>query len=331
MVNVGKQEAGGMINLGIAGLGGWGKNLVKSVQNKSDTVRFAVAATRTPAKVADFCSEHDVRLADDLSMVLEDAAIDGVVVAGPAQLHAEVAKAALEAGKHVMVIKPLALFRKDAEGLRRTAEDRNLVLAMGHDRCFLPAVDELRQCVKAGDLGRIIHAEGDFCVDRYFGLPEGDWKSNDANSQPGSLADHMLYTMIELVGPVDSVFVQAAHMAAPVDISDTATVSMRFASGASGSLTAIGVTPVFQRLHLFGTDGWAEIRNNRRYEFQPLKGEGRVVEFPAFDALKCQLESFAAAVKGEASFPVSPENAVAGVAALEAMGRSALSGRMETV
>lgn len=320
-----------MINLGIAGLGSWGKNLVKSVQGRSDAVRFTVAATRSPAKVTDFCRDHDVRLADDLSGVLEDPAIDGVVVAGPAQLHAEVARAALEAGKHVMVIKPLALFRKDAEELRLAAAERGLVLAMGHDRCFLPAVEELRKHVRAGDLGRIVHAEGDFCVNRYFSLTEDDWKSVDANSQPGSLADHMLYTMIELVGPVDSLFVQAAHLAAPVDMSDTVTVSMRFTSGASGSLTAIGITPVFHRLHLFGTEGWAEIRNNRRFEFRPLKGEGTVTEFPAFDALKCQLESFAAAVRGEAAFPVSPEDAVAGVAALDAMGRSAMSGRIETV
>jgi len=79
---------------------------------------------------------------------------------------------------------------------------------MGYDRCFLPAVDELRNRAKAGHLGRIIQAEG-------------DWKSIDANSQPGSLADHMLYTMIELVGPVDSFFVQAAHLAARVDTSET--------------------------------------------------------------------------------------------------------------
>jgi predicted dehydrogenase len=320
-----------MINLAIAGLGSWGKNLVKSVQGTSTAVRFDIAATRTPAKASEFCREQDVRLVDDLSVVLEDPAIDGVVVAGPAQLHAEVAMAVLRAGKHVMVIKPLALFREDADALRLAADEQDLVLAMGHDRCFLPAVDELRKRVSVGDLGRILHAEGNFCVDRFFGLPQGDWKSSDANSQPGSLADHMLYTMIELLGPVKNLFVQAAHLAAPLEMSDTATVSMRFASGASGSLTAIGVTPVFQRLHLFGTEGWAEIRNNRRFEYRPIKGEGAVLEFPASDLLTCQLERFAAAIMGEKEYPVSPADAVAGVAAMEAMGRSAVSGRLETV
>jgi len=82
-----------------------------------------VAATRTPANVAEFCSDHDIRLGGASSIVLENPAIDGVVDAGPAQLHAEVATAVLEVGKHVMVIKPLALFCMDAEGLRRSAED----------------------------------------------------------------------------------------------------------------------------------------------------------------------------------------------------------------
>lgn len=320
-----------MIDLAMAGLGGWGKNLVKSVQGQSDKVRFTAAATRTPAKVTDFSDEHGLRLSDDLSSILDDSSIRGIVVAGPAQLHAEVAMKALEAGKHVMVIKPLALYKNDAEALRHAAAEKGLVLAMGYDRCFVPAADELRKRVAAGDLGKIVHAEGNFCVDRYFGLAEGDWKSTDENSQPGSLADHMLYMMIELMGPVEALTVRASRMAATVEISDTASVSLKFASGVSGSLTAIGVTPVFQRLHLFGTKGWAEIRNNRRFEFAPVDGDGDVIEFPAVDALHAQLESFAAAIEGGHPFPVSPEDAVAGVAALEAMGRAAKSRAEETV
>ncbi len=168
-----------MLNAASVGMGGFGRRLVASVQGKggnSATIRFVAGVARTPAKVADFAQEHALSLVDDLGQALADSAIDAVVVATPNSLHAGQAIQAATAGKHVMVIKPLALFRKEAEGLRGAAEDRQLVLAMGHDRCFLPAVDELRNRVKAGDLGRIIHAEGDFCVDRYFGLPEGDWK-----------------------------------------------------------------------------------------------------------------------------------------------------------
>ena len=236
---------------------------------------------------------------------------------------------ALEAGKHVLVIKPLALTRADAEALRAAAEARKLVLAMGYDRCFLPAVDELRRRVEAGDLGRILHAEGNFCVNRYADMKPGNWKSDASQIPPGGMADHMLYTMIELMGPEAEVAVKGLRQVIELDIADTTSVMLRFAGGASGLLTAIGVTPDFNRLHLFGSHGWAEIRGNTHFEFKPQDGDGVVTDYPKFDALKCELESFAAA--GEAAYPVSPEDAVHGVAALEAMFKSGASGQPVTL
>ena len=320
-----------MINLAIFGPGGWGRRLVNAIQGSSDQVRFTRAVTRTPSNHELFARENGLTLSEGLGEALEDPSIDGVVVAGPSPLHAEMGLKALAAEKHTMIIKPMALHRSDAEALRDIAKRDGLVLAMGHDRCFLPAVAELRRRVAAGDLGRLVHAEGDFCVSRYFNLSQGDWKSENANSPPGSLADHMLYTMIELLGPVECLSVQARHLAAPVEFLDTASVSLGFASGATGSLTAIGVTPSFERLHIFGTEGWAEIRGGDRFELRPRTGDPSVVEFPKADLLKHQLESFAAAINGESPYPVTPENAVAGVAVLEALTRSAESGQVVRV
>ena len=315
-----------MFDVAIMGLGSWGRRIVESVQGKSGSIRFTVAVTRTPSRIEEFAAGHGIRVSDDPAAVLGDPAVAGVVVCGPAGLHAAHAMAALEAGKHVLVIKPLALRRADAEALSQVAESRGVILAMGYDRCFLPAIDELRRRVGNGDLGRILHAEGNFCVNRFAGMTAGTWKSDGAQTPPGSLADHMLYTMIELIGPVAELHVQALRQVVELDIADTSSVMLRFSSGASGLLTAIGVTPNFHRLHVFGTDGWAEIRDNTRFEYRPLDGESTVIEFPAFDALKCELESFAAAAAGEATFPVSPQDAVYGVAALEAMARSAATG-----
>ena len=206
-----------------------------------------------------------------------------------------------------------------------------MVLTMGYDRCFLPAVDELRRRVGAGDLGRILHAEGNFCVNRYANMKPGNWKSDASQVPPGGMADHMLYTMIELMGPVAEVAVQELRQVIELDIADTASVMLRFAGGASGLLTVIGVTPDFNRLHLFGSAGWAEIRGNTHFELKPQDGDGVVTDYPKFDALKCELESFAAAAAGEAVYPVSPSDAVHGVAALEAMFKSGASGKPVTV
>jgi hypothetical protein len=91
-------------------------------------------------------------------------------------------------------------------------------------------------------------------------------------------------------------------------------------------LTAIGVTPNYARMVFFGTKGWAEVRGASRFEFTPRKGVSTVIDFPAFDALRGQLESFACAALGEADYPMSPAQSIANVAAVEAMGQSVKSG-----
>ncbi len=315
-----------MFNLAIMGLGAWGKNLIGSVQGKSDSVRFVSAVTRTPAKVEDFTRQHGIGLGSDYGAMLSDDAIDGVVICGPGDLHVEHAAAAIDAGKHVLVIKPLALRRTEAVELYEAAGKKGVFLGMGYERCFLPAIDELRRRVAAGDLGQIVHAEGDYCVGRYSNMTREHWKTNSAVAPAGALAFHMLYLMIELIGPVEELQARGLHLATDLDAPDTSTVTLRFAGGASGLLTAIGVTANYARVVFFGTEGWAEVRGASRFEFTPSIGEPTVIDFPEFDSLRSQLECFAVAAMDEAAFPVSPENAIAGVAAVEAMGQSVKSG-----
>ncbi len=282
--------------------------------------------TRTPSKVAEFTAQHGIGLGDDYAAMLQDDAINGVVVCGPGDLHVEHATAAMEAGKHVLVIKPLALQRSEAEAMYETADKNSVFLGMGYERCFLPAIDELRRRVAAGDLGKIVHAEGNYCVDRYSKMTRQHWKANSAIAPAGALADHMLYIMIELIGPVAELQARGLHLATDLDTADTSTVALQFADGPSGLLTAIGVTPNYARVVFFGTEGWAEVRGATRFEFTPKEGEPTVIDYPAFDSLRSQLERFAAASLGEQAFPVSPEHAIAGVAAVAAMGRSIKSG-----
>lgn len=320
-----------MFNLAIVGLGPWGQRLVDSVQGSSDSVRFSAAATRTPAKVEEFCATHGMTVTSDYQDMLGNPEIDGIVVAGPAALHASHGMEALEAGKHTLIIKPFARKREEADALCKAARARGLLVALGFDRCFTSPVEELRRHVRAGDLGRIVHAEGDFCVDRYFGFNADDWKGKSEIVAAGALADHMLYTMIELIGPIAELQVRRGPQVTEISTADTATVTLRFASGASGSLTAIGVTPNFHRLHMFGTEGWAEVRGNRHFEFRPREGDPSVTEFPPSNVLKRELEIFAAAATGEAPFPLSDETVIAAVAALEAMAVSEATGEAVTV
>src|SRR3954447_9048092 len=76
-----------MIRAAIVGLGRWGRSLVASVQGKSDDIRFVAAHTRTRASAEDFCRQHDLSLTDSYDAILQDRAIDAVVLATPHSAH----------------------------------------------------------------------------------------------------------------------------------------------------------------------------------------------------------------------------------------------------
>jgi|1186.fasta_scaffold86565_1 predicted dehydrogenase len=317
-----------MLNAGIVGLGGWGRRLVESVQGKSDRIRFVAAVTATPAKAETFAAKHGFKVGSDLASMLADPSVDAVISSGPAGLHAAHSLAALQAGKPVLAVKPMALTRADAEALRAAASNQGVLLALGYNRCFYPAIAELRRRVAAGDLGTLLHMEGNFCVDRYFKLKPGvDWKTDTSQVLAGALADHPLYAMIELLGPVAEVVAHGSTRATKLPIADATATLLRFASGASGLLTAIGATATYERTTVFGAKAWAEIREGEVFTFQPIEGEASTTDYPASDPEKAELEAFAAAVAGEKPFPVTADQAVHSVAVLEAIDRAARTGQ----
>src|SRR5581483_10011995 len=123
-----------MLNIGIIGLGNWGRRLVESAQGKSDRLRFTAAVTGTPAKAEVFAARHGFKVSGDLTSMLSDASIDAIVSAGPAGLHAAHALAAIEAGKPVLAVKPMATRRAEAEALRDASRKYGVLLALGYNR-----------------------------------------------------------------------------------------------------------------------------------------------------------------------------------------------------
>jgi predicted dehydrogenase len=85
------------------------------------------------------------------------------------------------------------------------------------------------------------------------------------------------------------------------------------------------------RLHVFGSDGWAEMRAATELVRKGLKGEAERMDLPQTSALKLEMEGFADAIAGKTPFPVSVADAVHSTAVLEAMARSAASGKTEPV
>jgi predicted dehydrogenase len=140
------------------GLGQWGKNLARNFDEVAELVwlcdideeRHADLAQRYPS----------ARLTADVEHLLADETVDAVVIATPVPTHYELARRALEAGKHVFVEKPPAMLGSEMAELCDIAEDRGRVLMPGHLLLYHPAVRKLKEIVDSNELGEVLYVYG---------------------------------------------------------------------------------------------------------------------------------------------------------------------------
>jgi predicted dehydrogenase len=146
-----------MIKVGVIGYGYWGPNLVRN---------FADVETARVTMVADLRSDRlsqverrypGVRTTTDSTALINDPDVDAVVVATPVRFHFELAMAALRAGKHVLVEKPIASSSEQAARLVDEASRRGLVLMVDHTFVYTGAVQKMRDLTHGGDLGDIYY------------------------------------------------------------------------------------------------------------------------------------------------------------------------------
>jgi predicted dehydrogenase len=150
-----------MSRLGAAviGAGYWGPNLVRNFQASPDwDLRWVCDLDQERAeRIAGHVP--GVRITSDLNDVLDDPEVTAVAVATPAATHTEVVLACLDAGRHVLVEKPLASSLADGQKLVTAAEDRGLVLMCDHTYCYTPSVLKIHELVSTGQLGDIQYVD----------------------------------------------------------------------------------------------------------------------------------------------------------------------------
>ena len=147
-----------MTKVGVVGLNYWGPNLVRNFDDLADLTwicdldeeRLAQLAGRYP----------NARATASFGDLLADDTLDAVVVATPVPTHYDLAKQALEAGKHVFVEKPPAMHAAEMDELVRLAADRSLVLMPGHLLLYHPGVLKLKELIDAGELGEVLCVYG---------------------------------------------------------------------------------------------------------------------------------------------------------------------------
>jgi predicted dehydrogenase len=142
------------ITVGLAGLGYWGPNLAR---NFDELAELRWLCDLDPELQATFAPRYPrAQVTADFDDLVNDDGLDAVVIATPAVTHYELAKQALEAGKHVLVEKPPALNGSEAEELVAIAESQGRVLMPGHLLLYHPAVRTMKALVDSGELGEVL-------------------------------------------------------------------------------------------------------------------------------------------------------------------------------
>lgn len=148
-----------VVSVAVIGVGYWGPNLVRNLANLPEChVRWV--CDRKLGRLQLMKQRYpQIRVTEDANRVLEDPSVDAVMIATPVSTHAKLALAAIRAGKHLFIEKPLALTSREAEEIVTAADQAKRVLAVGHVFVFNPAVDRMNKMIRNGEIGELCYAE----------------------------------------------------------------------------------------------------------------------------------------------------------------------------
>ena len=319
-----------MLNTAIIGLGRWGQQLVDSVQDagrpKGELIHFSRAITRTPAKAADFAKRHGMSIDSDYDVALADPRIEAIALATPHSQHAHQIEKAAAAGKHIFVEKPFTLTAESARRAVAACEQAGVTLALGHNRRFFPSMINLKHMIDTGELGQILHLEGQFSSSYGLDLTPQIWRADRSESPAGgmtSLGIHCIDAFIHLNGPISCVQAYSLKQVLQVDSNDTTAMMLRFANGTTGLLGTLTTTARLFRLQVFGTEGWVQIDEDGSMRFCAVEGQPEERAFEKNDTCRAELEAFARAVAGTEPYLLPTDQAIHGIAVLEAIVASA--------
>lgn len=143
------------IKVGVVGCGYWGPNLIRNLRQSADC-QLKIICDASEQRLRHMRRLYpEVATTNRFEDLLKDAEIDALVVATPVRFHYEMAKACLNAGKHVFIEKPMARTVAEGEELVALADRKGLVLMVGHTFLFSPAVRRMKEIIDAGDIGEL--------------------------------------------------------------------------------------------------------------------------------------------------------------------------------
>ena len=232
----------------------------------------------------DLSERFQVPAMDTLEELLTNPKVDAAYVAVPHHLLALLTQQALQAGKHVLTEKPLAISLEDVDMLNELASNRNLTLGVFYEMRYAPAHNRARELIQAGAIGKIVGIQIQTLIDKplsywqsgYMGRSINPWRGIRAQAGGGVVlmnTSHLLDALAYVTDlRVTNISAEVGTLVADVEVEDFATAALRFNNGAIGSLIAgahISGAQDDEYCTIYGTEG--QIRLPDPYGSDPMQ------------------------------------------------------------
>lgn len=325
------------LRIGVIGVGRMGERHIVAYQQLPGVKVEAIADT-DQQRLKEVARKYGIdQFHNDYCQLLEVPDIDAVSICTPDDYHKEPAVASAEAGKHILLEKPIATSLEDADAIIKAASKNNVILMIGYTARFIRAFQYAKMAIDDGMLGDIffVHAFWYNAADI-----EGLSRIATRDSIITFLATHPADLLQWYLGRVERVFCEAGTFAweNPADLADTASISLRFKSGAIGYISCSwagrgAAYKVKFQVEILGRDGVAEI--NTVNETLRVSSAKRGVELPLHydpsDALRAELAHFIECVRNNRKPLVSGEDGKQALKVTLAAVESARSNRPVTL
>lgn len=250
-----------IVGVAVVGCGYWGPNLIRNF-SRCKATRLMVICDRDPARLEEAAATCPwARATQNIDDVLQDPDIDAVAIATPVSTHATLALAALEAGKHVLVEKPLADNVRDAERVARRATELGRILMVDHVYVYSPAVRKIKALLDEDNLGEIYYIDS---VRINLGLFQGDvnvlW----------DLAPHDLSIIDYLLGRLPRSLAATGVSHTTSDLEDVAYLNLDFGRSLIATFHVNWLSPVKVRHTIIGASRRSIVYNDLD-PVEPLK------------------------------------------------------------
>jgi predicted dehydrogenase len=311
--------------LAVIGCGYWGKNLIRNFDALEVVTMVCEASPAGRALAAKIAP--NVEVIGSVERVLAAPEITGVVIATPAETHYELARRALEAGKDVLVEKPLALTYEQGAHLVQLAEHAKRVLMVGHVLEYHPAIQRVLELVHAGELGKV-----QYIYSNRLSLGKIRREENIL----WSFAPHDVAVILRLMGSLPFQVIACGGSYLQPNIADVTVTNLLFDNGVRAHIHVSWLHPFKeQRLVVIGSKKMASfddvakqlILYDQRVELQagqpvPIKGKGDDVAFDSTEPLWLECQAFLDAITSRQSPLTDGKSGLRVLSVLQAAQRS---------